>query len=52
MKYLPLALTYLGGLVAALMVIAPITPATWDDKLLAALQKLLAAVKIVRAPKP
>ncbi len=53
LEYLPLALTYLGGAVAALMVIAPVTPAKWDDKLLAGLQKLLAAVKLFRAkPAP
>lgn len=46
LEYLPLVLTYLGGLVAALAVIAPVTPTTWDDKALAFLQRALAAVKL------
>ncbi len=51
LEYIPLVLTYLGGVVAALAIIAPVTPVTWDDKLLAALQKVLTAVKLFRAPR-
>lgn len=49
--YVNTGLVVLGGVVAALVVIAPVTPTKWDDKVLAALQKLLAAVKVIRAPK-
>lgn len=51
MEYAPLALAILGGAVAALMVIAPVTPTTWDDKALAMLQRLLSAVKLFKAPQ-
>lgn len=50
-EYLPTALTILGGIVAGLVIIAPVTPTKWDDKVLAALQKLITAVKVIRAPK-
>jgi hypothetical protein len=49
MEYVPLVLTYVGGVVAALVIIAPVTPTKWDDKVLAALQKFLAAVKLLKA---
>lgn len=51
-EHLPLVLTYLGGVVAALMIIAPVTPTKWDDKVLAVLQKALAAVKLFKGNKP
>lgn len=48
-EYLPLVLTYLGGVVAALVIIAPVTPTKWDDKALEFLTKALAAVKLLKA---
>lgn len=41
----------LGAVVAGLAVIAPVTPATWDDKLLELLERGLKAVKLVRGGK-
>jgi hypothetical protein len=48
MEYAPTALACLGGLVTILMAVTPLTPTKWDDKVLAMLQRVLAAVKLVK----
>ena len=49
--YVSTGLAYLGAVVVGLAALAPLTPTKWDDKVLAVLQKVLAAVKLLKAPK-
>lgn len=41
-----LLLTIIGGLITLLTIIAPLTPAKWDDKILLALKGIWGAVKV------
>lgn len=46
LQILDLIVTIAGGLVIALGAIAPLTPATWDDKIVESLKSFVSFVKV------
>ena len=49
MAIIQMILTIIGGLITILTIIAPLTPAKWDDKVLLALKGIWSAVKVNKA---